>query len=215
MEAGTILGPPPCSPCSVLPRLLGSRCPGRGLTLTLAQRPPRPLLFPVTVADHMCCQSESSPGVASWGTAGWALGQVSIGPGTAGSQGIARPQTWFPITHLLIFPLLICKLGQNTTRRLSPAGAPGRPWARPQASRLCFSSEDLAGGGRGGTGSSSLLAPKWAGALGGLEGGVGPSEKLPRLKRKEALSSPCPQSLGSGMSSRPPGLCTRFLETET
>ena len=54
-------------------------------------------------------------------------------------------------------------------RRLRTAGSPGRPWARPQASGLRFSSEDLACGGGGEWGPSLSPSPKVGQALGGLK----------------------------------------------
>lgn len=56
-------------------------------------------------------------------------------------------------------------------RRLRTAGAPGRPWARPQASGLRFSSEDLACGGRGEWGPSLSPSLQVGQALGGLKVG--------------------------------------------
>lgn len=85
--------------------------PGRGLTLTFGSKglqdpsslPPSQLLT--------TCVVSLSPAQA-WparGLQGGPSGRLAQGQALQDHRGIARPRTWFPITHLLIFPLLICK----------------------------------------------------------------------------------------------------------
>ena len=85
--------------------------PGRGLTLTFGSKGLQdPSSLPPSQLLTTCVVSLSPAQVwPARGLQGGPSGRLAQGQALLDHRGIARPWTWFPITHLLIFPLLICK----------------------------------------------------------------------------------------------------------